>query len=70
MVEIATPTPTAGFNADWASPPADLIEVVRGEFGWTRAELTQRLDFSSTRPRAQRAADVLEQQQQVQRIGG
>jgi len=26
MVEIATPTTNAGFNADWASPPADLIE--------------------------------------------
>jgi len=26
MVEIATPTTKAGFNADWASPPVDLIE--------------------------------------------
>jgi len=26
MVEIATPTTNAGFNADWASPPVDLIE--------------------------------------------
>ena len=52
MVEIATPTPNtnAGFNADWASPPVDLIEEVLEELGLTRAELAQRLDFSSTRP--------------------
>jgi hypothetical protein len=52
MVEIATPTPTtnAGFNADWASPPVDLIEEVLEELGLTRAEPAQRLDFSSTRP--------------------
>ena len=29
----------AGFNADWASPPGDLIEEVLEEVGWTRAEL-------------------------------
>jgi len=40
----------AGFNADWASPPVDLIEEVLEELGLTRAELAQRLDFSSTRP--------------------
>jgi addiction module HigA family antidote len=37
----------AGFNADWASPLGDLIEEMREEFGWTRAELAQRLDFSA-----------------------
>jgi addiction module HigA family antidote len=47
MVEIATPTTNAGFNADWASPPGDLIEEVLEERGWTRAELAQRLDFSA-----------------------
>jgi len=26
MVEIATPTTKAGYNAGWASPPVDLIE--------------------------------------------
>jgi hypothetical protein len=43
MVEIATPTTNAGFNADWASPPVDLIEEVLEELGLTRAELAQRL---------------------------
>jgi addiction module HigA family antidote len=47
MVEIATPTTNAGFNADWASPPGELIEEVLEERGWTRAELAQRLDFSA-----------------------
>ena len=47
MVETATPTTNPGFNADWASPPGDLIEEVLEEFGWTRAELAQRLDFSA-----------------------
>jgi len=47
MVEIATPTTNAGFNADWISPPGALIEEVLEEFGWTRAELAQRLDFSA-----------------------
>jgi HTH-type transcriptional regulator/antitoxin HigA len=37
----------AGFNADWASPPGDLIEEVLEEFGWSRAQLAQRLDFSA-----------------------
>jgi HTH-type transcriptional regulator/antitoxin HigA len=37
----------AGFNADWASPPGDLIEEVLEARGWTRAELAQRLDFSA-----------------------
>jgi hypothetical protein len=50
LVEIATPNTNAGFNADWASPPVDLIEEVLEELGLTRAELAQRLDFSSTRP--------------------
>jgi HTH-type transcriptional regulator/antitoxin HigA len=40
-------TGAATFNADWASPPGDLIEEVLEEFGWTRAELAQRLDFSA-----------------------
>jgi hypothetical protein len=35
MVEIATPTTNAGFNADWASPPVDLIEEVLEELGLT-----------------------------------
>ena len=43
---MAEPT-TDTFNADWASPPGELIEVVLEEFGWTRAELAQRLDFSA-----------------------
>ncbi|MFN7898261.1 MAG: HigA family addiction module antitoxin [Synechococcaceae cyanobacterium] len=38
---------TATFNADWASPPGELIEEVLEEQGWTRAELAQRLDFSA-----------------------
>ncbi len=50
MVETTTATTNApadaGFNADWASPPGDLIEEVLEKFGWTRAELAQRLDFS------------------------
>ena len=37
----------AGFNVDGASPPGDLIEEMREERGWTRAELAQRLDFSA-----------------------
>ena len=37
MVESVNDT----FNADWASPPGELIEVVLEEFGWTRAELAQ-----------------------------
>ena len=40
-----TVTATAAFNADWASPPGDLIEEVLEEFGWTRAELAQRLEI-------------------------
>ena len=47
MVETATPTTIASFNADWASPPGDLIEEVLEERGWTRAELAQRLAFSA-----------------------
>jgi addiction module HigA family antidote len=47
MVEIATPTTNLGFNADWASPPGELIVEVLEEFGWTRVELAQRLDFSA-----------------------
>ena len=51
MVETATATTNApadaGFNADWASPPGDLIEEVLEDCGWTRAELAQRLDFSA-----------------------
>jgi HTH-type transcriptional regulator/antitoxin HigA len=43
---LATITATAPFNADWAPPPGDLIEEVLEEYGWTRAELAQRLDFS------------------------
>jgi len=50
MDEIATTATTAGFNADWASPPGDLIEEMREVRGWTCAELAQRLDFSSTLP--------------------
>jgi HTH-type transcriptional regulator/antitoxin HigA len=46
MVETITPTTNANFNADWASPPGDLIEEVLEEHGWTRAELAQRLAFS------------------------
>jgi addiction module HigA family antidote len=42
-----TPTATAPFNADWASPPGELIEEVLEEYGWTRAELAQRLAFSA-----------------------
>ena len=42
-----TLTASAPFNADWASPPGDLIEEVLEEQGWTRAELAQRLDFSA-----------------------
>ena len=42
-----TLTVTAPFNADWASPPGDLIEEVLEDYGWTRAELAQRLDFSA-----------------------
>jgi addiction module HigA family antidote len=42
-----TPTATASFNADWASPPGELIEEVLEEYGWTRAELAQRLAFSA-----------------------
>ena len=42
-----TLTATAPFNADWASPPGDLIKEVLDEYGWTRAELAQRLDFSA-----------------------
>ena len=42
-----TPTATAFFNADWASPPGELIEEVLEEYGWTRAELAQRLAFSA-----------------------
>jgi len=45
MIETATTT-NASFNADWASPPGDLIEEVLEEHGWTRAELAQRLAFS------------------------
>jgi addiction module HigA family antidote len=37
----------AGYGADWASPPGDLIEEMLEEVGWTRAELAQRLDFSA-----------------------
>jgi hypothetical protein len=47
MVETATPTTNPGFNTDWASPPGELIEEVLEEFGWSRAELAQRLDFSA-----------------------
>jgi HTH-type transcriptional regulator/antitoxin HigA len=47
MDEIATTATTAGFNADWASPPGDLIEEVLEERGWTPAELAQRMDFSA-----------------------
>jgi addiction module HigA family antidote len=47
MVEIITATNTASFNADWASPPGDLIEEVLEERGWSRAELAQRLAFSA-----------------------
>jgi HTH-type transcriptional regulator/antitoxin HigA len=47
MDEIATTATTAGFNADWASPPGDLIEEVMEARGLTRAELAQRLDFSA-----------------------
>jgi hypothetical protein len=50
MVETITPIINANFNSDWASPPVDLIEEVLEELGLTRAELAQRLDFSSTRP--------------------
>jgi HTH-type transcriptional regulator/antitoxin HigA len=39
-------TTTATFNADWASPPGDLIEEIVEERGWTKAELAVRLDFS------------------------
>ena len=50
MVETATATTNApadaGFNADWASPPGDLIEEVLEDFGWTRAELAQRLEIA------------------------
>ena len=42
-----TPTAAASFNADWASPPGELIEEVLEEYGWTRAELAQRLAFSA-----------------------
>ena len=42
MVEPVTDT----FNADWASPPGELIEVVLEEIGWTKADLAQRLAFS------------------------
>jgi addiction module HigA family antidote len=42
-----TLTATASFNADWASPPGELIEEVLEEYGWTRAELAQRLAFSA-----------------------
>jgi hypothetical protein len=38
MVEIITATNTASFNADWASPPGDLIEEVLEERGWSRAD--------------------------------
>jgi len=47
MDEIATTATTAGFNADWASSPGDLIEEMREVRGWTCAELAQRLDFST-----------------------
>jgi HTH-type transcriptional regulator/antitoxin HigA len=40
-------TNTATFNADWASPPGDLIEEALEECGWSRAELAQRLGFSA-----------------------
>jgi len=47
MVETTTATTIASFNADWASPPGDLIEEVLEGRGWTRAELAQRLAFSA-----------------------
>jgi addiction module HigA family antidote len=40
--DIATTT----FNADWASPPGDIIEEFLEERGWTKAQLAVRLDFS------------------------
>jgi HTH-type transcriptional regulator/antitoxin HigA len=66
-----TLTATAPFNADWASPPGDLIEEVLEEYGWTRAELAQRLDFSAKhvnellKGRASITADTAERLERV-----
>jgi addiction module HigA family antidote len=66
-----TLTATAPFNADWASPPGDLIEEVLEDYGWTRAELAQRLDFSAKhvnellKGRASITADTAERLERV-----
>jgi addiction module HigA family antidote len=71
MIETATPTTNASFNADWASPPGDLIEEVLEEYGWTRAELAQRLAFSAKhvnellKGRASITADTAERLERV-----
>ena len=71
MVETITPTTNASFNADWASPPGDLIEEVLEEHGWTRAELAQRLAFSAKhvnellKGRASITADTAERLERV-----
>ena len=71
MIETATPTTNASFNADWASPPGDLIEEVLEEHGWTRAELAQRLAFSAKhvnellKGRASITADTAERLERV-----
>jgi HTH-type transcriptional regulator/antitoxin HigA len=64
-------TATAPFNADWASAPGNLIEEVLEEYGWTRAELAQRLDFSAKhvnemlKGRASITADTAERLERV-----
>jgi HTH-type transcriptional regulator/antitoxin HigA len=66
-----TLTATAPFNADWASPPGDLIEEVLVDRGWTRAELAQRLDFTAKhvnellKGRASITADTAERLERV-----
>ena len=73
MVEIATPTTNAGYNPDWASPPGELIEEVLEEFGWTRAELAQRLDFSAKHVNELlkgRAAITAESAERLERVLG
>jgi HTH-type transcriptional regulator/antitoxin HigA len=66
-----TLTASAPFNADWASPPGDLIEEVLEDYGWTRAELAQRLAFSAKhvnellKGRASITADTAERLERV-----